>query len=57
MVVYEDYLLERLLEELKRAQRSKDPAARRVHERACHYYGELLQSLRIIRDESPKLRL
>jgi hypothetical protein len=49
--VYEDYLLHRLLEELAKAQESKDPAARSVHELACHYYGEMLQSLRSGRDE------
>jgi hypothetical protein len=45
-VVYEDYLLQRLREELGRAQLSNDPNQRSVHERACQYYGELLDLLR-----------
>ena len=58
MVVYEDYLLHRLLEELDRARKSQDPAKRTVHERACRHYGEVLQSLRSNRDdETTRLKL
>lgn len=56
-MLYEAYFLQRLLEELELAQGSKDPAKRSVHERACHYYGEMLHLLHHSRVEKyPKVR-
>lgn len=41
-VVYELYVVQRLLEELQLAEASADPIERSVHEQASRYYRDLL---------------
>jgi hypothetical protein len=43
--VYEEYFLQRLLEELELAQQCEDPVHRRVHEQACEHYRRLLRAI------------
>ena len=43
--MYEEYFLQRLLEELELAQQCEDPVRRCVHEQACEYYRTLLRSI------------
>ena len=43
--MYEEYFLQRLLQELELAQQCEDPVHRCVHEQACEYYRTLLRAL------------
>ena len=54
-MVYEEYFLRRLLEELDLAEASNDLIERETHERACRHFGLLLESLHSSR-ESERLK-